>query len=178
MTELWPRLWDIRIDFDLIAQHGPAGMLSDESYRALVSLVAHSAAGMVWTYTEPSDGSFPDDDEVLARITGVGKRRWRRVRSDVAEFFKIRGGRWRLAQDWITIDTRGLRGAIPAKVLEIVAVREGRACTYCGDTKGPFDFDHILPVSRGGLNDASNLTLACATRNRSKGGRTLREWMQ
>jgi 5-methylcytosine-specific restriction endonuclease McrA len=178
MTALWPRLSDIRIDFSLIARSGAAGILSDEAFRALTALVAHSAAGMVWTYSEPGDGSLPDDDVNLARITGLGKRRWGRLRKEVELFFDVRGGKWHLNEPWVSIDTSGLRAAIPQRVLKIVEAREGRVCTYCGTTNGPFDFDHILPVSRGGLNDASNLTLACETCNRSKGGRTLREWMR
>mgnify|MGYP001355667372 FL=1 len=58
-----------------------------------------------------------------------------------------------------------------------VAARQGGVCTYCGTSDGPFDLDHIYPVSRGGSNEPSNLTLACASCNRSKGARTLREWL-
>jgi 5-methylcytosine-specific restriction endonuclease McrA len=39
-----------------------------------------------------------------------------------------------------------------------------------------FEYDHIHPLSRGGTNDASNLTYACAACNISKGSRTLEEW--
>lgn len=58
-----------------------------------------------------------------------------------------------------------------------VSIREGTYCTYCGSEDGPFEFDHIFPVSRGGSNDASNLTLACRSCNSSKRDKTLKEWM-
>ena len=37
----------------------------------------------------------------------------------------------------------------------------------CGSTAF-LDIDHILPVSQGGTNDASNLTLACSLHNRRR----------
>lgn len=58
-----------------------------------------------------------------------------------------------------------------------VLAREGRRCSYCGDTDGPFEFDHILPRARGGTSEASNLTLACRPCNAAKGSRTLAEWI-
>lgn len=175
--KLWPRLWHVRLSLSLI---GPtnhrAALLSDSAHRALMELVATCAAGLVWTYTPPGDGSLPDDDVVLARIARVGPRKWKRIRSELEPFFRIRKGRWHLTEEWIEIDDRPVRAAIPVAIQRQVLSRQGKACSYCGDTEGPFDFDHILPVSRGGSDDASNLTLACATCNRSKGGRTLREW--
>jgi len=41
--------------------------------------------------------------------------------------------------------------------------RDGYRCTYCGTTEGPFECDHIVPVSRGGSKDDSNLTTACVS---------------
>lgn len=61
-------------------------------------------------------------------------------------------------------------------VREAVFARDGKLCAYCGSTKGPFDIDHIFPRSRGGGNEAANLTVACSTCNRSKGARTPDEW--
>lgn len=177
MTELTPRLSDIRISYDLISRSGRAYGLSDAAYRALIELVAASAAGLVWTYSPPGDGSLPDDDALLSRMTGLPLRSWRRVRPELEPFFLIKKGKWHLTQPWIAIDDRPIRFAIPLIIQEQILTREGRLCTYCGDTDGPFDLDHIFPVSRGGTNDPSNLTLACVRCNRSKGAKTLREWM-
>ncbi len=55
--------------------------------------------------------------------------------------------------------------------------RDGYCCTYCGDTEGPFHCDHIIPVSRGGTGDPSNLTTACADCNTKKGTMTPDEWL-
>ena len=50
------------------------------------------------------------------------------------------------------------------------------SCVYCGDTE-PLHLDHILPKSRGGSNEASNLQWLCATCNQAKGALTTEEFM-
>lgn len=40
-------------------------------------------------------------------------------------------------------------------------------CAYCGGP-GPFEWDHIIPKSRGGLNSEINLITACKPCNRLK----------
>lgn len=48
-------------------------------------------------------------------------------------------------------------------------------CSYCD---GPAEHvEHVIPLSRGGSNDVSNLTWACASCNLSKGARLLSEWL-
>ena len=52
-------------------------------------------------------------------------------------------------------------------------------CAGC-DTHFPFrvmDVDHILPRSRGGTDHPDNLQLLCSGCNRSKGGKTMAEWL-
>lgn len=54
------------------------------------------------------------------------------------------------------------------------------SCVYCGvlvhnhthgDLKTKATIDHVVPRSRGGIDDLSNLTLACFSCNSSKGNR-------
>jgi hypothetical protein len=175
---LWPRLADLRLSFDLLSRaNAEVWVLSDASFHALMAMVSFSAARLVWTYSPPSDGSIPDEDSVLAKVAGVTPEEWKAIRPDLEPFFTIRKRKWLLNRAWIAIDDRSLRFAIPRQIQRAVLSREGRVCTYCGDSDGPFDLDHIFPLSRGGSDAPSNLTLACATCNRSKGGRTLAEWM-
>ena len=52
-------------------------------------------------------------------------------------------------------------------------------CAGC-DTHFPFrvmDVDHLLPRSRGGTDHPDNLQLLCSGCNRSKGGKTMAEWL-
>lgn len=57
-----------------------------------------------------------------------------------------------------------------------VLSRDGSSCRYCGNNAGPFHIDHVVPVSRGGLNDLDNLVVACGPCNSSKRDRPLSEW--
>ena len=174
--KLWPRLSDIRFSHEAVGDFRQR-LLSDSAHRALMNLVGCCAAGLVWTYSEPGDGSLPDDDEMLARLAGFKLRRWKVIRKEIEHYFKIKRGRWHFDRDWISVGDNNARCAVPTEVRKTVLKRQGKVCTYCGDTDGPFDFDHIMPVSRGGTNAASNLTLACFRCNRSKGALTLAEWI-
>lgn len=46
--------------------------------------------------------------------------------------------------------------------------RDKGLCRYCGNSSGPWEIDHIVPVSRGGSNNRSNLVLACTRCNQKK----------
>ena len=48
-------------------------------------------------------------------------------------------------------------------------------CLYCGSTKN-IQADHVIPVSRGGVNSIGNLVPCCYKCNPSKGARTIMEW--
>ena len=55
------------------------------------------------------------------------------------------------------------------KYVQIAVVqRDGYQCRYCGDLEGPFEFDHVYPISRGGINEGNNIIIACKRCNREK----------
>lgn len=58
----------------------------------------------------------------------------------------------------------------------VVFRRDGLLCAYCRDESGPFEIDHIIPVTRGGSHALDNLCVACKPCNSSKGDRLLSEW--
>jgi 5-methylcytosine-specific restriction endonuclease McrA len=50
-------------------------------------------------------------------------------------------------------------------------------CWYCQcDISGGYHLEHRIPLSRGGSNDPSNVVLACADCNLSKGAKLPHEW--
>lgn len=55
--------------------------------------------------------------------------------------------------------------------------RDEYRCTYCGSTWEPFHIDHKLPRSRGGTDDAENLTTACQSCNCRKHTKTAEEFI-
>jgi 5-methylcytosine-specific restriction endonuclease McrA len=66
------------------------------------------------------------------------------------------------------------RGAIPDDVKQFVWIRDEGMCQHCGGTVG-LQFDHIIPVSKGGSSDAANLQILCAPCNQRKSsGLTIR----
>jgi Holliday junction resolvasome RuvABC ATP-dependent DNA helicase subunit len=60
------------------------------------------------------------------------------------------------------------RMAIPSSVREFVWRRDGGKCVRCG-SRIRLEFDHIVPVSKGGSNTARNIELLCESCNRRKG---------
>jgi hypothetical protein len=62
------------------------------------------------------------------------------------------------------------RQHIPTEIRQIVFNRDGGRCVECGAT---FDiqYDHIIPVARGGATTVENLQILCATCNRRKSDR-------
>jgi 5-methylcytosine-specific restriction endonuclease McrA len=59
------------------------------------------------------------------------------------------------------------RKAIPSHVRIEVWRRDDGKCVACGSRKN-LEFDHIIPVSKGGSNTARNIELLCETHNREK----------
>jgi hypothetical protein len=62
------------------------------------------------------------------------------------------------------------REAIPERVRHEVWRRDRGSCVECG-SRARLEFDHIVPVSRGGSNTTRNVELRCEPCNRRKGAR-------
>ncbi|MFC6013351.1 TerD family protein [Nocardia lasii] len=63
-------------------------------------------------------------------------------------------------------DSRSISQDVKAQVWQ----RDGGVCVECGD--GHYlEFDHIIPLSRGGATSATNLQILCRACNRAKGAR-------
>jgi Holliday junction DNA helicase RuvB len=60
------------------------------------------------------------------------------------------------------------RQPIPDDVKRFVWQRDGGRCVKCGSREN-LEFDHIIPISKGGSNTARNIQLLCARCNRAKG---------
>lgn len=77
----------------------------------------------------------------------------------------------------ITVRDRRAVGAKPISMGEVARKTDGR-CFYCGVqlTKLTATRDHVVPRSKGGLNTATNLVLACGPCNHEKGNLNLDEY--
>ncbi len=102
-------------------------------------------------------------DEVVLRIKVLHYQReeyLRRLREQVANFEAIEGLQ-------AGINTRR---AIPDDVKLLVWSRDNRTCVRCG-SPNELHFDHVIPLCRGGSDEAANIQLLCRTCNLAKGGR-------
>ncbi len=61
---------------------------------------------------------------------------------------------------------------IPSEVRTKVFYRDGGKCKRCG-AEEDLEFDHIIPVAKGGSNTENNIELLCKSCNRSKSDRIL-----
>ena len=66
-----------------------------------------------------------------------------------------------------TEDKSNERLHIPVRVRHEVWRRDGGKCASCG-SRERLEFDHIIPISKGGSNTARNIELLCETCNRKK----------
>ena len=73
----------------------------------------------------------------------------------------------------------GQLGFLPDNYIEILEQYD-TYCRYCNlDLKiNPYHIDHIIPLSRGGLHDFTNLQLICATCNLKKNNKTHLEFQE
>lgn len=65
---------------------------------------------------------------------------------------------------------------VPKKKVELtrrnIIKRDNYRCQYCASTRGPLTVDHVVPKTRGGVDNWENLVCACVTCNNKKGNRT------
>jgi len=64
------------------------------------------------------------------------------------------------------IDNRK-RESIPQEVQDRIWRRDGEKCVKCGSQE-KLEFDHIIPLSKGGANTYRNIQLLCEDCNRQK----------
>jgi 5-methylcytosine-specific restriction endonuclease McrA len=96
------------------------------------------------------------EEEVTALILDREDRKERRVSSAIARV-EMRDDPSALA-----------RQVIPEDVKLFVWKRDGGKCVRCGSREN-LEYDHIIPVAKGGSSTARNLQLLCESCNRAKG---------
>lgn len=124
--------------------------------------------GMIFCYHE--DVEKPHIEAGLLKMNELG----------LIELFEEGGFRYYRVCNWGTLQSTSVHLRPDARTWKalrsVVFKRDGYACQYCGDKTQKLECDHIIPVTRGGSNDLTNLTTACKTCNGSKGNKLVNEW--
>jgi len=114
-----------------------------------------------------------DKMEVLQRRGYSNPEAWELLKSaeKSARKAKLRDAKRKISDAvWKQTGAVGLgyeRQPIPEDVRAFVWRRDQARCVKCGSNKN-LEFDHIIPVSRGGSNTERNIQLLCEGCNREK----------
>jgi 5-methylcytosine-specific restriction endonuclease McrA len=122
----------------------------------------------IWTNLAAAHASPSERDEIVALRDQAAIRLSTQQRSRaqrLAHQFQETGSMEEPRQD---ASTESPRRTIPKAVQTAVWRRDEGRCVDCG-SKEQLEYDHIIPVSRGGGNTERNIQLLCETCNRSKG---------
>lgn len=109
-----------------------------------------------WYYTEEN----LDEDDVEALIEETYARKDRKLRRQIDKAKRMQPD----------ISESFPREKLSEGVQNSVWTRDGGKCVQCGSRRN-LEFDHIIPVSKGGGNTARNIQLLCEKCNREKGSK-------
>lgn len=121
------------------------------------ALVGESAGRRLWWV---GDSHYWDDESLTAEH--VALEVWDRERRREHRFERLRSIRAREE-----VASAVSRERIAPEVRRFVWTRDGGRCVHCG-TEDDLQFDHIIPVARGGGNAVANIQILCGSCNRQK----------
>ena len=175
-NEEWPNMNSISIVIDGLEASALSAAALGILYRAAWFIAAKAVNS--WLTDPDTDPRLPNDAVSISRLLGCSKAEWRAAAPSLAPFLSFSPDGVRLKRgDLIHLTRPAGRTPLTAATKAKATARWSRRCAYCGDEDGPFHFDHLYPVARGGTDEASNIVVACEACNFSKGSKTLEEWV-
>lgn len=124
--------------------------MAAEHIGSVITLAQQHANEQIAVHRNPPD--VPSSDKAAEK-----RKAWDRDRKRLQRGLRLSDSEW-----------------IPL-VAEILK-RDGYACTYCS-AKEDLTADHVVPLTRGGTNDRSNLTACCIPCNTKKSNKLVSEWL-
>ena len=164
--------WRFELDYERINQSDTWALASSDLRPWLLML-------WVTSWQQVPCGSLPKEDQYIAARIGMPMKTFEKAKETI-----MRG--W-----WPADDGRLYHPVVTEMVHELITargtsktrqktfrnktlhvrVRDGGACVYCG-ARAYLSLDHLLPLSRGGTGEDTNLVTACRSCNSRKGART------
>lgn len=139
----------------------------------MLSPIASKSLINLWLLGSESFGNLPDDFEIGFRLR-LNQKELDIVMKELIKFKFVEEGKYELkgsedmSMNERIRETNGFASRyIKNETKTEVLVRDNHKCQSCGSDK-KLEFDHIVPVSKGGSSEANNLQLLCRSCNRSK----------
>lgn len=110
------------------------------------------------------------------------ERRWRENNPEAARarsrrYYKAHAEERKSITRLKRAQLRNIPGIFTEEEVTCLYQKQHGKCYYCGvSLKSGYHRDHVVPLSRGGRNDISNIVLACPQCNWSKNDRLPHEW--
>ena len=127
----------------------------------------------LWLLGSESFGNLPQDSEIAFRLR-LNLQELDAVMKELIKFKFVEEGEYPLmGDDEMNMNerirkTNGFSSRYVSNQTKMnVLVRDDHKCQVCSSTEN-LEFDHIIPVSKGGSSEADNLQLLCRSCNRSK----------
>lgn len=125
------------------------------------------------------------DEAEYKRRQSASIERWHKehpekTRAASRKFYRLNKSKVKTYHHARRATIRGAGGKVSADIEDrLMALQKGR-CACCGRSfkNVKHHIDHIIALSRGGMNDDSNLQLLCATCNLQKGAKHPIDFMQ
>ena len=127
----------------------------------------------LWLLGSESFGNLPQDSEIAFRLR-LNLQELDSVIKELIKFKFVEEGEYPLmGDDEMNMNerirkTNGFSSRYVSNQTKMdVLVRDDHKCQVCSSTEN-LEFDHIIPVSKGGSSESDNLQLLCRSCNRSK----------
>ena len=148
------------------------GLLDNPDYFRL-SPDAGKALPLLWLLASEKDGILPETPDVAFRLRITEELAGTILAEMVARDFFVDATHVEQDDTGATPAQRVAKSNgfgsrhIPDEVKRLVWERDSGKCCVCGSTEH-IEYDHIIPVSKGGSSDLDNVQLLCRTDNRRK----------
>jgi hypothetical protein len=148
-------------------------LLDNREYH-LLSDGSGKALPLIWIMASDFDGELPDNKTAAFRLRKA-EDEYHAVISELVDrgFVEVADGE--AIQELTTkFESPWPRRHIKDAVKTAVFSRDSGRCRMCGSTE-ILEYDHVIPVSKGGTSDPENIQLLCRSCNRTKRTRTMKE---